>query len=40
MHDSSGDTAKYLPQMLDYLIEKGYTFGTLDQLLESYVVRR
>ena len=32
MHDTSDETVEVLPQILDYLIGKGYTFHTLDEL--------
>ena len=32
MHDTADETVEALPQILDYLIAQGYTFGTLDEL--------
>ena len=32
MHDTADETVEALPQILDYLIGEGYTFGTLDEL--------
>lgn len=32
MHDTSDETVEVLPQILEFLIEKGYTFHTLDEL--------
>ena len=32
MHDVADETVEALPQILDYLIGEGYTFGTLDEL--------
>jgi peptidoglycan/xylan/chitin deacetylase (PgdA/CDA1 family) len=37
MHDVADETVEALPQILDYLIGEGYTFGTLDEL-EGYWV--
>ncbi len=32
MHDTADETVEALPQILEYLIGEGYTFGTLDEL--------
>jgi hypothetical protein len=32
MHDVADETVAALPQILEYLIAEGYTFGTLDEL--------
>ena len=32
MHDTADETVAALPQILDFLIAEGYTFGTLDEL--------
>ena len=32
MHDTSGDTLQVLPWIIEFLTEKGYSFGTLDEL--------
>ncbi len=32
MHDTANETVEALPQILEYLIAQGYTFGTLDEL--------
>ncbi len=37
MHDTADETVEALPQILEYLIGEGYTFGTLDEL-EGYWV--
>ena len=39
VHDTSADTVATLPAVLDYLIEQGYTFATLDKLEEPYIFR-
>ena len=39
VHDTSADTVAALPAVLDYLIEKGYSFATLDKLDMSYIFR-
>lgn len=40
MHDTSADTVQTLPAVLDYLIEQGYTFATLDRLDAAYIVHQ
>ena len=32
LHDTADETVEALPQILEYLIGEGYTFGTLDEL--------
>ena len=32
MHDTSEDTLQVLPWIIEFLTEKGYSFGTLDEL--------
>lgn len=39
MHDTSADTVATLPAILDYLIERAYTFATLDKLEDPYIFR-
>lgn len=39
VHDTSADTVATLPAVLDYLIEKGYSFATLDKLDAPYIFR-
>jgi len=40
MHDTSSDTVEHLPLILDYLIEQGYSFNTLNNLPDSYIVAK
>lgn len=40
MHDTSADTVATLPAILDYLIDQGYTFATLDALDEAYIANK
>ena len=37
MHDTYAETAEFLPWMIEYLTEKGCTFGTLDALPGSWL---
>lgn len=39
MHDSFAETEELLPWLLQYLIDGGYTFGTLDQLETEYFMK-
>jgi len=36
MHDSIAETPEVLPWIINYILEQGYTFGTLDMLEEEY----
>ncbi len=39
VHDSIAETEALLPWLLDYVIDAGYTFGTLDMLNDEYYMR-
>lgn len=39
MHDTSEETIAVLPWIIEYLLEEGYTFGTLDELDGYWIAR-
>ena len=39
MHDTADETVAMLPQIIEYLLSEGYTFGTLDELDGYWVFR-